>query len=132
MRRYYEREHTVYLEVIAPLIEGLGTCSACELLLGEADLGRAPAQRTADEYPAEWLAEHRRLLAWVRELSEAHGAALEMRVTDPRSWRGLWLGLRHRVRRYPTWVVDGRVRAVGWERAALEAALAAAPAVAGE
>jgi hypothetical protein len=27
------------------------------------------------------------------------------------------------VRRYPSWIVDGKLRVVGWDRQALEAAL---------
>jgi hypothetical protein len=114
----------VELEVIAPTIQALGVCAACELVLSEAELDGGPGGRADDEYPAEWLAENQRLIEWVYDLAEAYGDALRIRVIDPRSPEGLLKSLRYRVRRYPTWVVNGAARIVGWDRAALEVALA--------
>ncbi|MBN1401505.1 MAG: hypothetical protein JXA74_11750 [Anaerolineae bacterium] len=114
----------VELDVIAPTLQSLGVCAACELVLSQADLDSGPHGRAADEYPAEWLAEQQRLMEWVTDLAEGYGEALRIRVIDPRSPEGLLKSLRHRVRRYPTWIVNGAARIVGWDRAALEAALA--------
>jgi hypothetical protein len=83
----------VRLEVIAHTFEGMGICTACEVVMAEARLGQRPTERALDEYPLEWQEEC------------------------------FFKSLRYRVRRYPTWVVDGKTRVVGWDREALDAAL---------
>jgi hypothetical protein len=114
----------VRLEVIAPTFQGMGMCTACELVLANAGLGDSPSERALDQYPPEWQKEVRRLSDWVYDLADRYGDRILIKVIDPQSPEGLLKSLRHRVRRYPTWIVDGKVRVVGWERQALEAALA--------
>jgi hypothetical protein len=111
------------LEVVAPTFEGLGICSACELILSEAGVGEHPAERALDEYPQEWQDEYRRLTDWVYDFAGRYGDRIFIKVIDPQSPEGLFKSLRYRVRRYPTWIVDGKERIVGWDRAALEAAI---------
>jgi len=113
----------VRLEVIAPLLEGLGTCAACELVMGEASMGQSPAERTTDEYPQEWREDAQRLTDWVHDLATRYSDQVVIKVIDPRSPEGLVKSVRYRIRRYPTWVVNGSTRVVGWDRQALEAAL---------
>ena len=55
----------VRLEVIAPTFEGLGFCTACELVLSEAGVGEHPAERALAEY-------QRRLDTLNRDLQEAY------------------------------------------------------------
>ena len=116
----------VRLEVIAPILQGLGLCTSCTMVLAEAGVGRPPAENAMDEYPQEWQADQRRLSDWVYELAGRYGPRLVVKVIDPQSPEGLVKSLRHRVRRYPTWVVNGKKRIVGWDRPALESALEAA------
>lgn len=113
----------VCLEVIAPTFQGLGMCTACELVAAEAAMREHTAEHTLDEYPQEWQDEVRRLADWVYDLAEHYGDGILVKVIDPQSPRGLVMSLRYRVRRYPSWIVNGRIRVVGWDRQALEAAL---------
>lgn len=113
----------VRLEVIAPTFQGLGLCTSCELILSEAGVAENPAERVLDEYPPEWQEEVRRLTNWVSALAGRYGDRISIKVIDPQSPEGLLKSLRYRVRHYPTWIVEGKVRAVGWDRRALEAAL---------
>jgi hypothetical protein len=113
----------IRLEVIAPTLQGLGMCTACELVLAEAGVGQDPTERALDEYPQEWQDQVRRLTDWVYDLAGRYGDQILIKVIDPQSPEGLLKSVRYRVRRYPTWVVDGKTRVVGWDRQALEAAL---------
>jgi hypothetical protein len=113
----------IRLEVIAPMFQGLGICSACELVLSEAGVGQHPAKRAIEEYPQEWQDEVRRLTDWVYDLSGRYGEQISIKVIDPQSIEGLAKSLRYRVRQYPSWIVNGKTRVVGWDRQALEAAL---------
>lgn len=113
----------IRLQVIAPTFGGLGICTSCELVLGEAGVGSPPAQRAMEEYPPEWQKDARRLTDWVYDLAGRYGERILIKVIDPQSPGGLLQSLRYRVRRYPTWIVDGATRIVGWDRDGLEAAL---------
>ncbi len=56
-----------------------------------------------------------RLSEWIRATRKQHGARVVIRLVDPQSLGGMWKALRHRIRRYPTFLVDGTERIVGWE-----------------
>lgn len=113
----------VRLEVLAHTFEGMGVCSACELVLSEAGVGERPSSRGLDEVPQDWQDEYLRLTEWVYGLADLYGDRILIKVIDPQSPEGLLKSLRYRVRHYPTWIVNGKERIVGWERDALEAAL---------
>jgi hypothetical protein len=113
----------IRLEVIAPTFEGLGMCTACELVLSEAGVGQHPAERALDEYPQEWQDDYERLSNWVYDLAERYGDGILIKVIDPQSPEGLLKSLRYWIHHYPTWVVNGKKKVVGWDRSALESAL---------
>ena len=113
----------IRLEVIAPTFEGLGLCTACELVLSEAGVGEHPGERALDEYPQDWQDDYRRLTDWVYDFADRYGDRVFIKVIDPQSPEGLLKSLRYWVRHYPTWIVNGKKRVVGWDRQALEAAL---------
>lgn len=90
-------------------------------------MGRQVHTQEINEYPEDVKAEYLRLSEWVRKTRRTHGQRLVVRIVDPQSLGGFWKVLRHRIRRYPTFLVDGVERIVGWEGdpdAALSRALA--------
>lgn len=113
----------IRVEVIAPVPEGWGLCQACELMMARADLDQAPPARGLDDLPPEWQADFRRLSDLIFDLAGRYGDRIEIRVYDPRSLQGMAKALRHRVRRYPTFVIAGREKVIGWDGAALAQAL---------
>ncbi|MBN1148680.1 MAG: hypothetical protein JXA78_15580 [Anaerolineales bacterium] len=50
---------------------------------------------------------------------------IAIQVIDPQSFLGFVKSLRYWVRKYPTFVVDGREKVSGWDFTALEQALRA-------
>ncbi len=96
------------------------------MLLAQADLGQAPPERGLDELPQEWQADFHRLSALIFDLADRYRDRVLIRVYDPRSLQGLVKALRHGARRYPTFVVAGRTKVVGWDETALERAVQAA------
>lgn len=113
----------VSVDVIAPVPEGWGLCQACELVMADAHLDQAPPERGLDDLPPEWRADFERLSALIFDLARRYGDRILIRVYDPRSLQGLVKAVRHGARRYPTFVVDGRIKITGWDVAALEQAL---------
>ncbi|HSB78340.1 MAG TPA: hypothetical protein VLM91_06115 [Candidatus Methylomirabilis sp.] len=48
-------------------------------------------------------------------MQRTHEGRVVIRILDPQSLFGFWRLLRHRIRRFPTFFVDGAERVVGWE-----------------
>lgn len=48
-------------------------------------------------------------------MQRTHGGQVVIRILDPQSLFGFWRLLRHRIRRFPTFFVDGAERVVGWD-----------------
>jgi hypothetical protein len=79
-----------------------------------------------NEYPEEVKTAFLRVSDWARALDGRYGRQVSIRLVDPQSPLGLWRVLRHRIRRYPTFLIDG-TEVVGWDgdpEAAIAAALA--------
>lgn len=122
----------IRVDVIAPVPEGWGLCQSCEVLLASANLDQAPPARGLEELPPEWQADFQRLSALIYALADQYRDSVMIRVYDPRSLLGLIKAVRYGARRYPTFVVAGCHKVVGWDDAALAQALAKAGASAGD
>jgi hypothetical protein len=110
---------TVRLDVLTLVPTVYRQCAACETVVGRSGIGEAVRHQSLNEYPSDVLEEYERLSAWVRELAEQYNGSIRIRVIDPQSGLGLWKSLRHRVRTYPTFIIDDRERHIGWDKAAL-------------
>ena len=78
-------------------------------------MGKQVHTEEINEYPEEVKAEYLRLSDWVRKTRQTHGQRVVVRILDPQSLAGFWKVIMHRIRRYPTFLVDGAERVVGWE-----------------
>ncbi len=116
-------DKTIRVEVLMPLPEGWGFCSACEMLAAQAELGQEACERGLEEYPPEWQAEFRRFSQAIFELSWRYGDSVLFRLFDPRSLQGFLKAIRHGVHRYPAFIVEGRRKLVGMELESLQQAL---------
>ncbi len=67
-----------------------------------------------NEYPEEIKADYLLLSQWVRTIRRTHGDRVQVRIVDPQSLFGFWRLLRQRIRRFPTFSVNGE-RILGWE-----------------
>lgn len=110
----------VQVDVIYPLPEGWGMCLSCEMVLARANLDQGPYERGLDEYPPEWQAEYHQLSALIISLADHYQGGILIRIWDPRSFQGLLKSIRYGVRRYPTFIVGGRVKLAGWDQQELE------------
>jgi hypothetical protein len=116
----------VQVEVISPLPEGWGICLSCEALLARANLDKAPYERGLDEYPIEWQEDLHRLSSLIFSLASQYGESIVIRIFDPRSLQGLIKSIRYGVHRYPAFIVDKRLKSVGWDTTTLEQILQSA------
>jgi hypothetical protein len=68
-----------------------------------------------NQYPEDIKAEFLRVSDWIRTVRGQYGSRVLIRLVDPHSPAGMWKVLRHRIRRFPAFLVDGAERVVGWE-----------------
>ena len=78
-------------------------------------MGKQVHTQEINEYPEDIKADYLRLSEWIRTTRQKHGQRVVVRLVDPQSLGGFWKVLRHRIRRFPTFFVDGAERVVGWE-----------------
>ncbi len=119
------------VDVITPIPARWGLCGP-RCLVGEAAL--APLHEPDDsleDLPPQARGELADLVALLEGLGRDWSGRVRFRLIDPRSLAGLWLSLRHGVRRYPSFVVPGVGTLAGADRDALETALESALAAAG-
>lgn len=113
----------IQVEVIAPLLDGWGMCSSCEMLIARSGVAQAPYARGMEEYPADWKADFQRLSDMVIELAAHYGDGILIRIYDPRSLQGLIKSIRYGVRRYPTFIIAGRLKVSGLDAGQVAQAL---------
>ena len=109
----------IYLEILAPVPTSYRQCPHCETLYDQSGIGAKVQAEIMSAYPADVLADHCRLSAWIAELSQQYGAQIMIRLIDPLSGLGLWKALRYWIRRYPAFVVNGKEKYSGWDQRAL-------------
>jgi hypothetical protein len=68
-----------------------------------------------NEYPEDWKREYVRVSRWVKYTARTLGGGLVIRIVDPQSLVGMWNLIRHRIRDYPTLIINGQERYAGWE-----------------
>jgi len=110
----------VVVEVLAPVLLASGL-----VLLREGSpmdlvgIGRAIHRDEVSGYPPHMREEYLRLWALLHDVCARYGHAVQIRILAPASFRWFTASLRHRVRHYPTFIVDGRDRVTGWDPQAL-------------
>lgn len=108
------------VEVVCNLITAFGGCPRCELVMNEAGVNtRARCQDVAD-YPAELREELAKLGDWLSELCRLYRHRITIRLIDAKSPFGLYKSLLHRIRRYPTFIIEKRTVYSGWDRKRIE------------
>jgi hypothetical protein len=80
-------------------------------------------QRETEEYPLDLKEEYGKLSDWILELSRLYKHRLLIKLIDVQSPMGIYKSLRHWIRRYPTFIVEGQETYTGWDKGRLESLL---------
>ena len=64
-----------------------------------------------------------KLSDWIRELSRIYEQRILIKLIDAQSILGIYKSLRHWVRKYPTFIVEGQETYTGWDKQRLESLL---------
>ena len=114
--------NTVLLEVVAPVLSGVEMgCRGCGFILGTVGLRNKYRNALAEEYPDDWKQAVGYLAEWIKEISSLYKHRIKIRVIDAQSPLGFWKQLRHRVFRFPAFIVDKKGTYIGWDSQELEA-----------
>lgn len=125
-RRTATQAPPVRLEILAYAPTEFFHCLHCEAVFDHVGLGpRVHAeQRASGLLPPDLEREYAAISDWVRDALDRYGARLSVKVVDAASLEGVARALRHRIRRFPAFVINGRERVLGFDRDRLDAALA--------
>jgi hypothetical protein len=113
----------ILLEILSLVPTTFNQCSHCETMYDQAGVGARVHAEIMQEYPPDLLQDHLRLSSWAEELAQRYRADIQIRVIAPQSGLGFFKCLRHRVRRYPTFIINGKTKYSGWDKEALDALL---------
>ena len=101
-------------EIVAHVLGSMNHCSHCQVFIDGVGVGGQVKQADLEAYPPEFMAEWQRLSDWILALAERYAGQLVIKVIDAQSPQGLWKALRHGVRQYPTFIIEGE-QYRGWE-----------------
>jgi hypothetical protein len=111
----------ILLEVIAPMVSGTEmSCRGCGLILETTGVRSKYRRACTEEYPEDWKMASHYLSDLVQSISSLYRHRIRIRLIDAQSPAGLWKQIRHRVFRFPAFVVDQKRTYVGWDSKELE------------
>lgn len=76
-----------------------------------------------NEYPAEVKEDYLYLSNWIRELSQKYGPKILIKIIDAQSLLGFYKSIRHRIFRYPGFIINNKQKYTGKDKGRLEALL---------
>ena len=113
----------ISLEIVTPVMTTFDHCRHCEVLFDEAGLDQKFHQKEMNEYPLDLKEEHLKLSDWIRELTRLYKHRLLIKPIDAQSLLGIYKAFRHRIRKYPAFIVEGKEIYTGWDKNRLESLL---------
>ena len=113
----------ILLEIVTRVMTSYDPCHRCTILFDEAGLQKELTRKTMDDYPKDLREEFIDLSDWIRELTRLYKHRLRIRLIDAQSLLGMYKCLRHWIRSYPAFIVEGKEKFVGWDKDRLEGLL---------
>jgi histone acetyltransferase (RNA polymerase elongator complex component) len=113
----------IFVDIVTRVMTTFGHCRSCNLVFHQTGFDKTLQQRETNEYPADLREEFSDLTTWIRELNRLYRHRLRIRLIDAQSLGGLYRSLRYRIRKYPTFIVEGKETYSGWDREKLESLL---------
>jgi hypothetical protein len=108
------------LEIVTQVLTTYDHCSHCESIFDAAGVNAKFHKRDLDDYPADLREEYSRLSDWIRELAGLYKERIQIALIDAQSPKGIMKALRHSIRQYPTFVMDGKKIYTGWDKGRLQ------------
>jgi len=113
----------IQLEIVTKVVTFFDHCRRCQILFDQTGLDKKIHRKEMEEYPPDLKEEYLKLSDWVRELTRLYKHRLLIKLIDVQSPLGIYKSLRHRIRTYPTFIVEGKETYTGWDKNQLESLL---------
>jgi hypothetical protein len=113
----------ILLEIVTQVLTSYDHCRHCEVFFNQAGFDKKFHQKEINEYPSDLKEEYAKLCEWVKELTRLYKHRLFIKLIDVQSLVGIYKSLRYRIRRYPTFIIEGKEAYTGWDKDQLEALL---------
>lgn len=114
-----QKKEPLDVEIVAHVTGSMQHCSHCQVFIDGVGVGEKVHQDNLSSYPPDFVEEWQRLSDWILELAETHPGQLVIRITDAQSLQGLWKAISKGVRKYPTFILDGKEKYHGWSKSRL-------------
>jgi hypothetical protein len=113
----------IQLEIVTKVVTFFDHCRRCQILFDQAGLDKKVHQKEMEEYPPDLKEEYTKLSDWIQELNHLYKHRVLIKLIDVQSPLGIYKSLRHRIRTYPTFIVEGKETYTGWDKNQLESLL---------
>ncbi len=113
----------VLIEIVTRVLTHFDHCAHCEVLFGQAGIDKKFHQKETEEYPSDLKEEYLNLSNWIRELTHLYKHRVIIKLIDVQSLIGIYKSFRHRIRTYPTFIIEGKETYAGWDKNRLETLL---------
>jgi hypothetical protein len=80
-------------------------CKNCRLIFEDTDIKRKFADKEMNEYPEDMKKDVLHLSNWIRELAQDYSDRIQIKVIDALSPLGLYKSIRHRIRKFPAFII---------------------------
>jgi hypothetical protein len=111
----------VILEVVAPMLSSVEMgCRGCGLIMNAVGLKNQDRQAAKEGYPEDWKEAVEQLSTWISDISRLYRHRILIRVIDAQSPAGMWKQIRHRVFKFPAFIVNKKKTYIGWNPRELE------------
>jgi hypothetical protein len=119
-----DRWQLVQIEILTYAPTQFYHCQHCELVWDSVGFGQhIRADQRANALPADLQAEYAAISEWATQAFERYGEQVRIKVVDVASVEGVFKAMRHRARRFPAFIVDGKERIVGFSPQRLNEAI---------
>jgi hypothetical protein len=114
----------IIIEVVAPMLSSVEmSCRGCSVIMDSLGLKKQDRQFCAEGYPEDWKEAVEQLKVWISEISRLYRHRILIRVIDAQTPVGLWKQIRHRVFKFPAFIVNKKKTYVGWNPRELESVI---------
>ena len=111
----------ILVEVVAPMLSCVEmNNSGSELIFACLGLQDRDRNSCTEAYPEDWKKAVAYVTKWIDELRRLYRHRIFIRVIDAQSPLGFWKQLRHRLFRFPAFIVDKKLTYIGWDYSELE------------
>jgi hypothetical protein len=113
----------IILEVISLVPSLFAGCTHCEYVTDQVGLKDKRDNQDLNEYPEDLKEDYLFLSGWVKELSQRYREKILIKITDAQSLQGFFKSIRYRAFRYPAFIINGRKKYTGKDKARLQSLL---------